>query len=196
MQQLKYSVLKNPRIIEAFEKIDRADFVLPEFHQEAHEDYPLPIGGGGTISQPYTVAFMLELLQPEPGDKILDIGSGSGWSTALLAQIVGEQGKVVGLEIVPELVEFGQKNLAKYNFPNAEIRQATPGVVGLPNESPFDRILVSAAASKIPEELIGQLKSPGRLVIPVQNSIWLVKKNSAGQISKTEYPGFVFVPLK
>src|SRR3989344_5813208 len=175
LTHLKARILKTPRVIEAFEKIDRKDFVLPEDQAYAYEDHPLSIGYGGTISQPYTVAFMLELLRPEPADKILDIGSGSGWTTALLAHIVSQKGmtndqllmtRVIGLEIVPELVEFGQKNLAKYNFPNAEIRQAQKGVAGLPEESPFDKILVSAAAEKIPEELIKQLSAPGRLVIP------------------------------
>ena len=113
--------LKMPAIISAFQKIDRADFVLPQYSNEAYEDYPLPIGHGQTISQPATVAFMLELLQPKIGEKILDIGAGSGWATALLAEIVGKDGKVYGLEIISELVEFGKNNLGKYNFNNAEI---------------------------------------------------------------------------
>lgn len=188
-------MLKTPRIIDAFKKIDRADFVPDEYKDEAYGDYPLPIGYGQTISQPSTVAFMLELLQPEEGNKILDVGSGSGWTTALLAQIVGSSGRVWGLELVPELVEFGRKNLGKYNFSWAEIHQAG-AELGLPQEAPFDRILVSAAGEEMPPELISQLKAGGRLVIPIQNSVWKVDKISEKEIAKEEFPGFIFVPLK
>src|SRR3989338_5684724 len=114
-----------------FEKIDRADFVSSEYQAEANENYPLPIGFGQTISQPFTVAFMLKLLSPQEGDKVLDVGCGSGWTTALLANLVGKTGKVFGVEIIPELVSFCRKNLAKYNFPNAEIIQAG-AELGLP----------------------------------------------------------------
>lgn len=188
-------MLKTERIIEAFRKIDRADFVLDEYKKEAYGDYPLPIGYGQTISQPSTVAFMLELLRPEEGNKILDVGSGSGWTTALMAQIVGSRGRVWGLELVPELVEFGRKNLGKYNFSWAEIRQAGKKL-GLQEEVPFDKILVSASGDEMPQELIDQLKAGGRLVIPIQNSIWKVDKISKTEIDKTEFPGFAFVPLK
>ena len=114
--------LRTPRIIDAFKKIDRADFVEVQYKDEAYGDYPLPIGHEQTISQPSTVAFMLELLQPATGNKVLDVGSGSGWTAALLAQIVGPEGRVFGFELVPELVKFGSENLAKYNFPHAEIQ--------------------------------------------------------------------------
>lgn len=179
----------------AFKKINRADFVGSDYKAEAYEDYPLPIGFGQTISQPFTVAFMLGLLNPQKGDKILDVGSGSGWTTALLAVLVGEKGKVFGVEIIPELVEFGIKNLAKYNFPNAKIIQAG-AELGLPSEAPFGRILVSAAAEKIPEALLNQLKAPGILVLPVKNTIVQIKKDTVGKITRKEFPGFVFVPLR
>ena len=188
-------MLKTERIIAAFRKIDRADFVLDEYKNEAYGDYPLPIGYGQTISQPSTVAFMLELLQPEEGNKILDVGSGSGWTTALLARIVGSRGRVWGLELMPELVEFGRKNLGKYNFPWAEILQAGKKL-GLRDVAPLDKILVSASGDEMPQELIDQLKFGGRLVIPIQNSIWRLGKISKTKIDKTEFPGFVFVPLK
>ena len=120
IEHLKSSgVLKNSNIIEAFEKIDRADFVLEEHKLESYEDHPIPIGRGQTISQPTTVAFMLELLSVQKGDKVLDIGSGSGWTTALLSELVGSTGEVFGVERVSELVEFGSKNLAKYDFKNS-----------------------------------------------------------------------------
>ncbi len=189
------NVLKSKNIIEAFEAVDRADFVLEQYLYEAYEDHPLQIGFGLTISQPTTVAFMLELLQPTAGDKILDVGSGSGWTTALLAKIIGPRGIVFGVEIIPELVDFGRKNLQKYKFLNAKISQAK-NMLGLPKEAPFDKILVSAAADTLPEELVGQLKIGGRMVLPIKNSIWRIDKISATEISREEFPGFVFVPLK
>jgi len=188
-------VLKTQEIIKAFNEIDRADFVPKEYLNEAYEDHPLPIDRGQTISQPTTVALMLELLQPKVGDKILDIGAGSGWTTALLAQIVGSKGIVLGVEIVLELFELGRKNLEKYNFSNAEILQANE-VVGLKKEAPFDKILVSAAGEELPQELVDQLKVGGRMVIPIKNSVWKIDKVSESEIKKDEYPGFVFVPLK
>lgn len=187
-------VLKTSRIVDAFRTIDRADFVPRKYLNEAYGDYPLPLGYGQTISQPTTVAFMLEKLQPQAGEKILDVGSGSGWTTALLAQIVGPAGKVCGVEIVPELAELGRKNLANYELNWAEIKLVT-GELGCPPLAPFDKILVSAAAEELPDELLSQLKSGGRLVIPIQNSIWQIDKAAAGKFRQQEFPGFVFVPL-
>ena len=108
--------LKTPRIIEAFRKVRRIDFLPEDIKNLAELNEALPIGRGQTISQPLVVAFMIEQLQPEPGQKILDVGSGSGWTSALLAEIVGPKGKVIAIEVVPELKEFGEKNVAKYNF--------------------------------------------------------------------------------
>lgn len=188
--------LKTPRITDAFKGIDRKDFVLAEYSDESYGDYPLPIGDEQTISQPSTVAFMLELLQPEDGDIVLDVGSGSAWTTALLAEIVGERGFVYGVELVPELVRLGRENLAVYGFDNTEIYQANPNILGLPEKAPFDKILVSAAGEDLPEELIEQLKVGGRMVIPVANSIIKVDKLNGNEINEERYPGFVFVPLK
>lgn len=192
---IRSGVLKTPEIVAAFRSVDRADFVPERYRAEAYRDYPLLIGSEQTISQPTTVAFMLELLQPRPGDRVLDVGSGSGWTTALLAHIVGTGGRVIGLEIVPELVKFGRKNLARYQFAHVEIRQAG-NAIGLPDEAPFDKILVSAAADEIPRELTSQIKAGGRLVIPVRGSVWKIEALASGALRREEFPGFAFVPLK
>jgi len=187
-------VLRSPLLINAFEKCDRILFVPDEFYPYAYEDRPLPIGRAQTISQPYTVAIMLELLQPNVGNKILDIGSGSGWTTALLTTAVGASGFVEGIEIVPSLVEYGKQSLQKMGMDNASITQGSSSVLGKPGEV-YDRILVSASAPKIPDTLFEQLKTEGRLVVPVQNSIWCLTKKEDGSVDGYELPGFQFVPL-
>ncbi|MFA6137874.1 MAG: protein-L-isoaspartate O-methyltransferase [Sulfurimonas sp.] len=186
-------VLSTKNIIEAFQNVDRADFVRDATVPDVYEDYPLQIGHGQTISQPRTVAMMMEMLSPKEGEKILDIGSGSGWTTALLAFMVGKNGSVTGVERVSELVKFGNSNLAKYNLTNAKIIQARAklGMVG----EEFDRILVSAAADEFPYELTKQLKIGGKLVIPVRDSVYEIRKNESGKLEAREHYGFSFVPL-
>lgn len=186
-------VLRSSNIIKAFEDIDRADFVFDRSVSDVYEDYPLGIGHGQTISQPTTVAMMFEMLSPRSGDKVLDIGSGSGWTTALLADIVGESGYVTGLERVEKLVEFGSHNLKKYKFKNAKIIHAKEGL-GIEGEQ-FDRILVSAAADEFPLELTQQLKVGGKLVIPVRSSIYELTKTENGELDTIKHYGFRFVPL-
>ena len=186
--------LQNKRIINALRTVDRKDFVPSAYAAESYADTSLPIGYGQTISQPTTVAIMLELLRPKKGEKILDVGSGSGWTTALLAALVGPYGKVHGVERIPELVAFGTKNLRKYPFANATITQAGT-LLGLPLYAPYDRILVSAACEKIPQELLKQLKVKGTLVIPIESAIWKVQKLSKTTYTKNTVEGFAFVPL-
>ena len=158
---------------------------------------PLSIGYGQTISQPLTVAFMFELLQPGKGEKVLDVGSGSGWTTALLAEIVGEKGKVIAIELVPELKKFGEKNVAKYNFVEKGIARfiCADGSKGYKKEAPFDKILASASARKMPKAWKEQLKINGKIITPIDSSIWLFNKKSEEEFEEKEYPGFVFVPL-
>jgi protein-L-isoaspartate(D-aspartate) O-methyltransferase len=189
--------LKTKRYIEAFKKIDRADFLPQDSKDLADLNTALPIGSGQTISQPLVVAFMLELLKPGEGDKILDVGSGSGWTTALLSEIVGEKGRVVALETIPELKEFGEKNVAKYNFIKKGIAEfiCADGTKGFPKEAPFDRILASATAARFPESWKKQVRVGGKVVLPINSSIWLFVKKEDGEFEKKEYPGFVFVPL-
>lgn len=199
-QLIQQKYLKNPAIIEAFRKINRADFVPDELRKTKGNDFineynaPLPIGYEQTISQPLTVAFMLELLQPQTDDRVLDIGSGSGWQTTLLCEIVGPSGFVFAIERIPELAEFGKNNAAKYNYKNVRFICAD-GSKGLSLEAPFDKIIAAAAADNIPAEWKKQLKTNGRLVCPIKNSIYLVIKKGENEFEEKEFPGFVFVPL-
>jgi len=212
--------LKTPRIIEAFKKIKRVDFLPEDMKDLAELNEALPIGYGQTISQPLVVAFMLEQLEPKEGDKILDIGSGSGWTSALLGEIVGgkslsagRQGKVIAIDIILELVEFGKNNVAKYNFIEKGIVEfiCADGSKGYKKEAPFDKILCSAAIQdRIPSAWKEQLKTRalakrgderssstigGRIVTPIGSSIWLFTKKSETDFEEIEYPGFAFVPL-
>ena len=211
--------LKTPRIIDAFRKIKRVDFLPEDIKDLAELNEALPIGSGQTISQPLVVAFMIELLEPQPGDKILDIGSGSGWTSAILSEIVSQngrnkKGRVIAIEIIPELKEFGERNVIKYNFIEKGIAEfiCADGSKGYPNISTrpelvegFDKILASASARELPRAWKEQLKIGGRIVTPIGNSIWLFIKKSPSaakakegkevEFEEVEYPGFVFVPL-
>ncbi|KPJ54996.1 protein-L-isoaspartate O-methyltransferase [Parcubacteria bacterium DG_72] len=204
---IKDKWLKTPIIIEAFRKVKRKDFMLARQSPEgvggqeveilAEINQAMPISSGQTISQPLTVAFMLEQLQPKRGDNILDVGSGSGWTTALLAYIIGENGKVIAIEIIPELKDFGEKNVSKYNFIKKGIAKfiLQDGSLGYNKEAPYDKILVSASAQKVPTALKEQLKIRGRMVIPIAESIFTIIKKSEKDFEQIEHPGFVFVPL-
>ncbi len=158
----------------------------------------VPIGLGQTISQPLVVAFMIELLQPQKAEKILDVGSGSGWTSALLAELVGEEGRIFSLELLTELKEFGEKNVARYNFIKRGIVRfiQKDGSRGLEEEAPFDKIFCSASVQgKVPQSWKDQLKIGGAIVTPAASSILhLIKKRENDFLNK-EYPGFAFVPL-
>ena len=184
--------LKTQRIIDAFMLIRREDF-LEDFNKAyAYLDEPLSILQGQTISQPSVCAFMLELLDIKANSKVLDIGSGSGYTTSLISRIIHKEATVLGLERIPALIKFGQDNLNKYYIQNAKIQKAEDSL-GIKNEQ-FDRILVSAAAKSLPEELLLQLKNYGKMVIPIKNSIFLITKVN-NMYKKKEYVGFTFVPL-
>ena len=197
--------LKTPGIINAFRKVDRKDFVPEEMKDLAYINEALPIGYSQTVSQPLTVAFMLERLQPQPGDKILDIGTGSGWKAALLAKVVSQQssrnkiqetnGKVVSIEVITELYEFAKKNLEKYKDLNIQLILGD-GAGGCVSEAPYDKIISGAAAAEVPEAWKKQLKIGGRILTPLRTNIILqLDKISEDKFEEKEYPGFVFVPL-
>ncbi len=193
-RMIENKALKTPRLLEAFRKMDRGDFVPAASKADAYADRPLPLAVGATISQPTVVAIMLELLQPGQGDTILDIGSGSGWTTALLSACVGSGGSVTGTEIIPDLVAVGRENLARFGITNAAILPADDQL-GLPGKL-FNRILVSAAAREIPDGLVRQLTIGGTMVIPVGTSLHKVTRVSAENIQTEAREGFVFVPLR
>jgi protein-L-isoaspartate(D-aspartate) O-methyltransferase len=194
---IKDGYLKTRRIIEAFKNIDRKNFVPEDLQDEAYVNAPLPIGWGQTISQPATVAFMIELLQPKKGDKILDIGAGSGWQTAILGQIVGRKGKIFAMELLEKLAELGKINVEKYDFIKTGRVEFMYGNAqqGLPDKAPFDRIIAAASAQAIPEAWKRQLAVGGRLVAPVGSSVTLLVKKSETDFQKFENPGFAFVPF-
>lgn len=181
-------------IQKAFAKVKRSDFMPPEYSGMANYDIAQPIGFGQTISQPTTVRLMLEWLEPEPGNKILDVGSGSGWTTALLAYIIGPKEMVYAVELIPELVEFGRDNCRRLGIKNVRFYQAR-SEYGLPRYAPYDRILVSAAGEQLPESLIDQLKIGGKMVIPIKNDILEIEKLKNGELQIDVHPGFIFVPL-
>lgn len=190
--------LRSHKIIQAFKKIKREDFLPENLKHLAELNEALPIGQAQTISQPLVVAFMMELLQPETGHRILDIGSGSGWTSALLAELVGPEGKVFSLEIVPELKVFGENNVAKYNFIKSRRVEflERDGSRGYTEQAPFNRILCSAAVQKeIPKAWKEQLKIGGRMVAPFGSLVVLLIKENDNKFIKEEYPDFTFVPL-
>ena len=190
-------IIKNKKVIEAFKKIPREKFIK-EHKDEAYGDYPLSIGEGQTISQPTTVMIMTEALELKEGNKVLEVGSGSGYQAAIISEIVGNKGKVISTEIIGKLAEFAKENIKKLNIKNVEIIKHD-GSKGYEKEAPYDRIIVTAAAPKIPKLLIEQLKENGIIVAPVGNLLEqaMIKgiKNN-GRLEEENLGNFMFVPLK
>jgi protein-L-isoaspartate(D-aspartate) O-methyltransferase len=184
------------RLTAAFSAVGRSDFLTRDQRSNAGQDRPLVIGHGQTNSQPTTVRNMLTLLDPRPGHRVLDVGSGSGWTTALLAWLVTSTGRVFGVELVPELTEWGRANLSGYHFDWATIEQADPERLGLPEHAPYDRILVSAQARELPESLVDQLAAGGRMVVPVAGRLSVVDRDARGRVHVRRVGHYAFVPLR
>lgn len=161
--QLRARGISDPRVLDAMLRIPREQFVSEPNREQAYEDYPLPIGNGQTISQPYIVALMLESLHLRPTDKVLEIGAGSGYATALLAQLAAQ---VFSIERHPALAQSARDVIAALGYTNVRIVTGD-GTLGLPDAAPFDAIMVSAAASYLPPALLAQLSDNGRMIIPV-----------------------------
>jgi protein-L-isoaspartate(D-aspartate) O-methyltransferase len=182
-------------VAEAFAAMPREGFLPGGERRRAAYDGPLPIGHGQTNSQPSTVAAMLRLLDVGRGQKVLDVGCGSGWTTALLAHLTGPTGRVLGVELEPELVAFGSDNLDRADVPWASIHEATPGVLGLPGAAPYHRILVSAMARELPDDLVAQLHTGGVMVAPVRGTMLRVSCSMRG-VGITRHGSYRFVPLR
>ena len=185
------------RVEKAMAAHPRERFLPRGLRSQAGVDGPLPIGHGQTNSQPRTVRAMLELLDVRDGDRVLDVGSGSGWTTALLGELVGPLGSVLGVERVPELVVSGGRAVARCGMPWARVRAAVPGTLGAPDDAPFDRILVSAMAHGIPDALVAQLERHGVLVVPVDGRMLRVVRDDDAPDGRTvtAHGYYRFVPL-
>jgi protein-L-isoaspartate(D-aspartate) O-methyltransferase len=185
--------IQDPRVIEAMRRVPRHRFVPEEYRKEAYEDYPLPIGEGQTISQPYIVAFMTEILAPQPGQKVLEIGTGSGYQAAVLAEMGAE---VTTIEILPSLAEKAQARLAELGYGRVRVMTGD-GYRGYPASAPYDAIIVTAAPERIPEPLIEQLAVGGRLVVPIgryTQELKLLRKTADGTTVEDVLP-VRFVPM-
>jgi protein-L-isoaspartate(D-aspartate) O-methyltransferase len=193
--QIEQRGVSDPRVLEAMRSVPRHLFVPPDYVGQAYEDHPLPIGLGQTISQPYIVAWMTELLGLESDYKVLEIGTGSGYQAAILAEVVDQ---VYTIEIIPELADSARKRLEILGYDNIYVLRAD-GYWGWPEHAPFDAIIVTAAPDHVPQPLVEQLKPGGRLVIPIgppggYQSLWQFALEEGGLVGK-EIGGVRFVPF-
>jgi len=194
-QQLKARGIKDQRVLAAMAKVPREEFVPTDERIDAYEDGPLPIDYGQTISQPYIVAFMTEQLRPKPTDRVLEIGSGSGYQAAILAELVTD---VYTIEIIEPLAKSAEATMQRLGYKNVHIKVGD-GYQGWPEEAPFDAVIVTCAPENVPQPLIDQLQNGGRMVIPVgerfaQQLYLLEKKN--GRLKESATLPVRFVPMQ
>jgi protein-L-isoaspartate(D-aspartate) O-methyltransferase len=193
-QQLKPRGIKDERVLSAMGKVPREEFVPVEGRVDAYQDGPLPIGYNQTISQPYIVAFMTEQLRPKPSDRVLEIGSGSGYQAAILAELVSD---VYTIEIVEPLAKSADAALQRLGYKNVHIKVGD-GYKGWPEKAPFDAVIVTCAPEKVPQPLVDQLKNGGRMVIPVgerfAQQLYLFEKQN-GQLKESATLPVRFVPM-
>jgi len=191
--QIKTRGVKDPRVLSALLKVERHRFVPEEYLNSAYSDQPLPIGEGQTISQPYIVALMTELLELKEDEKVLEIGTGSGYQSAILAELVKE---VYTIEIIEPLASVAKSRLLQLGYQNIKVK-AGDGYLGWPEAAPFDAIIVTAAPDHIPKPLIAQLKEGGRMVLPVGSYTQELKKiiKRFGKVETTDVIPVVFVPM-
>ncbi len=194
--QIEARGIKDPRVLEAMRKVPRHLFVPLEYREFSYEDRPLPIGEGQTISQPYIIALMTQALDLKGDEKVLEVGTGSGYQAAILGELAKE---VFSIELEKSLAERARKLLEELGYNNIHIKIGD-GFFGLPEEAPFDRIIITCAAPRIPEPLIDQLKDGGRMVLPLgempyHQDLILVKKKGK-EFEVEDLGGVVFVPMR
>jgi len=193
-QQLVTRGINDARVLAAMAKVPREEFVAPESRTASYEDGPLPIGYGQTISQPYIVAFMTEQLHPKLSDRVLEVGTGSGYQAAILAELVSE---IYSIEIVQPLAKNAEATLQRLGYKNVHLKIGD-GYQGWPEAGPFDAIIVTCAPDKVPQALVDQLKDGGRMVIPVGDrfaqQLYLLEKKD-GQLKQSATLPVRFVPM-
>jgi len=192
-EQIEARGVTDPRVLKAMREVKRHLFVPTASVADAYEDFPLPIGEGQTISQPYIVALMTEMLAPKPGDRVLEIGTGSGYQAAVLSRLVAD---VYSIEVVKSLSDQARENLAQQGYTNVHLLVGD-GYNGWPAEAPFDGIIVTAAPPEVPPKLVDQLKDGGRMVIPVGTNyqeLMLIEKKD-GKVTRRVVTAVRFVPM-
>ena len=195
-RQIAARGIRDPRLLDALRQVPREEFVSPDYGSEAYGDHPLPIEAGQTISQPYIVALMIEAANIAPGDRVLEVGAGSGYAAAVISRVAKE---VIAIERKPELVELARERMQRLGYGNVSIVEGD-GTRGWPDGAPYDAILAAASGSHVPQPLIDQLAPGGRLVMPVGSRAWiqqLVKLTNLpdGQTERENLGEVRFVPL-
>jgi len=195
-RQIEARGISDAAILQAFREVPREAFVSPDYARDAYDDHPLPIEAGQTISQPYIVALMIEAAEVRPGDRVLEVGAGSGYAAAVISRIAEQ---VIGIERQHDLVEVARRRLERLGYDNVRIVEGD-GTRGCPEEAPFDAILAAASGSHVPPPLVAQLAPGGRLVMPIGDPGWVQKlvkvtKQEDGILQQSDLGEVRFVPL-